>query len=66
MGHNYSFLKRDKLTKPIQMQLCEKQKAFSQIFSAFLKSELRFEHFQKKRYPHSWCIHEITGSEKGS
>ena len=30
------------------MQLSEKQIAFSEFFSAFLKSKLSFEHFQKK------------------
>ena len=35
--------------QPIQMQLSRKQKSFSVFFSAFLKSNLNFEHFQKKR-----------------
>ena len=30
------------------MHLSQKQKIFSQFFSAFLKSELNTEHFQKK------------------
>ena len=46
------------------MQLSEKQKAFSQFFSSFLKSSLNFEHFQKKDDPPGWCISEITDSEK--
>ena len=33
----------------IQMHLCQKQKIFSIIFSAFLESALSFEYFQKKR-----------------
>ena len=44
----YSLLYRDNLTQPIQILLSQKQKTFSQFFSAFLKSELNFEHFQKK------------------
>ena len=31
------------------MQLSRKQKTFSEFFSAFLKSSLNFEHFQKKK-----------------
>ena len=31
------------------MQLSRKQKTFSALFSAFLKSNLNFEHFQKKK-----------------
>ena len=60
----YSLLNRDNLTEPIQMQLSRKQKTFSQFFSAFLKSSLNFEHFQKKDDSHSWGICEITDSEK--
>ena len=44
----YSVFNRDNLTEPIQMQLSGKQKTFSQFFSAFLKSSLGFEDFQKK------------------
>ena len=32
----------------IQMHLSQKQKIFSRSFSAFSKSALNFEHFQKK------------------
>ena len=34
----YSVLNRDSLRQPIQMQLSQKQKTFSQVFSAFLKT----------------------------
>ena len=44
----YCLLYRDNLTQPIQIQLSQKQKTFSEFFSAFLKSTLNFEHFQKK------------------
>ena len=32
----------------IQIHLSQKQKIFSEFFSAFSKSTLNFEHFQKK------------------
>ena len=60
----YSLLNRENLTQPIQMQLSWKQKTFSDFFSAFLKSSLNFEHFQKKDDSHSWGISKITESEK--
>ena len=60
----YSLLNRDNLMQPIQMQLYRKQKTFSDFFSAFLKSSLNFEHFQKKDDSHSWGISKITESEK--
>ena len=44
----YSLLYRDNLTQPIQIRLSEKEKTFSDFFSAFLKSTLNFEHFPKK------------------
>ena len=42
----YLFLHRDNLTLPLQMQLSEKQKAFSESFAAFLKTILKFKEFQ--------------------
>ena len=48
-----------------QILLSQKQKTFPQFFSAFLKSTLNFEYFQKKDDPHSQCISEITVSIKG-
>ena len=64
--NKYSFLNRDNLTQPIQMQLSQKQNFFSEFFANLLKASLNFEHFQKKDDPHSWCISEITDSEKRS
>ena len=49
----YSLLKRDNLTQPIQMELSQKQKIFSRYFSPFFKSNLNFEHFQKKYDSHT-------------
>ena len=59
----YPVLNRDNLTIPIQMQLSQKQKTFSQIFPAFLEFRSNFEYFEKKYDPHSFCISEITDSE---
>ena len=59
----YCLLYRDKLTQAIQILLSQKQKTFSQFFSAFLKSTLNFEHSRKKDDPHSRCISQITVSE---
>ena len=61
----YSLLYRENLMQPIQILLSEKPKIFSQFFSAFSKSTLNFEHFQKKDHPHSRIISQITVSEKG-
>ena len=44
----YCLLYKDNLLQPLQILLSQKQKTFSQFFSAFLKSTLNFEHFQKK------------------
>ena len=41
-------INRDNLTQPIQMQLSDKQKTFSQFFFAFLICILIFQHFPKK------------------
>ena len=61
----YSLVYRENLTQPIQILLSQKQKTFSQFFSAFLKSTLNFADFQKKDDSHSRCISQITVSEKG-
>ena len=56
-------LNRENLRKPIQRQLYEKQKTFSELFSTIWKPRLNFEHFSKKDDSNSWCISEITDSE---
>ena len=43
----YSLLYRDNLMQPIQILLFQKQKTFSEFFSAFSKPRLNFAHFQK-------------------
>ena len=43
------------------MQLSKKQKKFLKLFCAFLKSRLKFEHFEKKKNdPHRVCISETA------
>ena len=49
----YSLLNRDNFTKPIQIQLSEKQKAFSQVFFEFFKFRLNAELFPKRNERHS-------------
>ena len=49
---NNSLLNRDNLMRLIQMELSRKEKTFSELFPAFLKSRLNFEHFTKKDDPH--------------
>ena len=56
--------KRDNLMQPIHMQLSRKLKTFSGYFSAFSKSTVYFEHFQKKDDAHSLFISEATACEK--
>ena len=60
----YSIPNRQYLTQPIQVQLSQKQKTFPQLFSAFSKSKLKFEHFKKKDDPHSLFIYDSTACEK--
>ena len=53
VDEKHFLLNRDNLTQPIQIQLSQKQKAFSQFLFAFLKSILNFKHLPKKDDPHS-------------
>ena len=43
-----NLLTRDNLTRAIQIQLSQKQKAFFEFFLTFLKSILNFKHLPKK------------------
>ena len=45
----YCLLNRANLAQPIQMQLSRKKKLFVIFFAEFLKSNLNFEHIQKKK-----------------
>ena len=44
----YCLISKDSSMQTIQMPLSQKQKIFSEFFSAFCESALNFEHFQKK------------------
>ena len=44
----YPVLNRDNLTIPIQMELSQKEKTFSEISDSFLNSILNFKHFEQK------------------
>ena len=48
IGDNYSLVSRDNWMQTIRMHLSQKQKIFSEFFSAFLESALIYEHFQKR------------------
>ena len=43
----------ENLQLPFQMQLCEKEKLFSELFVAFLESTSIFKDFELKDYCHS-------------
>ena len=53
VNDKYYLLNRDNLPQPMQMQLRQKEKNFSEFFFAFLKSRLNFKHLPKKDHPHS-------------
>ena len=59
----YPVLTRDNLTIPIQMQLSQKPKTFSQFLGAFLKPFISFKYFLKKDDHHRFCNSETTDSE---
>ena len=47
-----------------KMQLHQKQKFFSELFLHRLKSNLNFQHYQKKDDSHSRCVSDITDFEQ--
>ena len=51
--HKYPSQDCENLLLPIQMQLSEKQKAFSRVFLAFLECPSNFKHFERKDACHS-------------
>ena len=55
---------RDNFMEPIHIQLSQKLKTFSGFFSAFSKSQLNFEYFQKNNDAHSLFISEATACPK--
>ena len=54
----------ENLQLPIQMQLFEKRKKFSEFFVPYMDSTSNFEHFERKDDRHSQSISEITDCEK--
>ena len=60
----YPVLNRDNLTIPIEMQLSEKEKSFSQFFPRFLKSMSNFAPFEEKYDPHSFLSSKIRDTVK--
>ena len=58
----YPVLNRDNLMRPIQMQLSQKQKTFSELLAEFLKYRLSFRYFERKYDLHRFCISKITTS----
>ena len=63
VDETYPVLNRDNLTIPIEMELSQKKKIFSQFFAPFLKSTSNFQSLKLKADPHKFCIFEITDSE---
>ena len=53
LDDKHYLLNRENLTEPIQKQLSEKQKTFSQFFFALSKSLLNFKHLPNKDDPHT-------------
>ena len=52
VNDKHYLLNRDNLTRPIQIQLSQKQKIFSEFLFAFLKSILSFKPLTKRDDPH--------------
>ena len=64
-GDDKSYLfNRDKLAQLIRMKLYQKQKTFSEIFFAFLKSILNFKYFPKKGDSDTDVFSEIPAPKK--
>ena len=59
----YLVLQRENLTIPIQKQISDKEKTFSQFCGAVLKSILNFKHFERQDGTHWFYIFEVTHSQ---
>ena len=59
----YAVLNRDNLLIPIQMQLFQKQKTFSELFAGFSKSGWHFERVKQKDNSDRFSVSEIIDSE---
>ena len=63
--YKYSRRNMHAFTKQVQTPLSLKQKTFSGLFIAFLKSTWNGEHFQRKGESSSLSISEIIDSKRG-
>ena len=63
-NEKYYLLNRDNLARPIQMQLSQKIKTFSEFPFAILKSILNFKHFPKKMTLRADVFPEIPSPKK--
>ena len=63
--YKYSRRNMQTFAQPVQTPLSFKQKAFSGLFIAFLKSTWNGEHFRKKGESSSVSISEIIDSKRG-
>ena len=63
-GHKFSLLNREKLKQPIQMELSKKKKSFLSFLRCISEMWMKFWTLSKKDDPHSWCISDVTDSEK--
>ena len=62
--HKYPVQYCQNLQLPIQMQLSEKRKTFSESFVTFQESTSNFKQFERKDDRHSQSISEIADCEK--
>ena len=60
----YCLLYRDNLTQPIEILLSQKQKTFSEFFSALSKCILNFDHFQKKMTLIAYAFPKLPSPKK--
>ena len=51
VDNKHYLLNKDNLKQPIQMQLYQKQKTFSELFFCIFKIYIKLETFAKKRWP---------------
>ena len=67
MTAEYKYSRRNMQTfaQQVQTSLSWKQKTFSRLFIAFMKSTSNGEHFQKKEESSSLSISEIIDSKRG-
>ena len=63
--YKYSRRNMQTFAQPVQTPLSLKQKVFSGLFIAFLKSTWNGEHFQKKGESSSLSFSEIIDSKRG-